>query len=52
MRWISIDMKNFLEYFSEIRHGKALWKIFLFIGIVFVFIESIIGRPNKKNMKS
>ena len=52
IRWIPIDKKEFPKYFNEVRHGKALWKIFLIINIIFIFFESIIGRPNNKNMKS
>ena len=52
IRWIPIDKKEFPKYFNEVRHGKALWKIFLIITIILIFFESIIGRPNNKNMKS
>ena len=52
IRWMPIDKKSFTKYFYETRHGKALWKIFLIISILLVFLESIIGRPANKNMKS
>ena len=51
IRWIPMDKKEFSKYFYEVRHGKALWKIFLIITIFLIFFESMIGRPNNKNMK-
>ena len=51
IRWIPMNMKEFSKYFYEVRHGKALWKVFLIICIILIFVESIAGRPINKNMK-
>jgi len=51
IRWIPMNMKEFSKYFHEVRHGKALWKVFLIICIILIFVESIVGRPINKNMK-
>jgi len=51
IRWIPMDKKEFSKFFFEVRHGKALWKIFLIITIILIFLESLVGRPNNKNMK-
>ena len=34
---------------NEIRHGKALWKIFLLFAIMLFLIETWVGRPTLKN---
>lgn len=49
-KWLTIQDK-FSSIFSETRHGKSLWKIFLFLTLLFLLAESIIGRPQLKNMK-
>ena len=41
----------FINVFNEIRHGKALWKIFLMIAIFLFLIETWIGRPALNNNK-
>ena len=40
-----------LDIFNEIRHGKALWKLFLFLAIVLFLLETWIGRPTANNMR-
>lgn len=49
-RWMKMD-ENLTTSFSEIRHGKALWKIFLCIVIILLIIETLVGFPQKKNLK-
>ena len=39
---------DFINVFNEIRHGKALWKIFLILAIILFLLETWIGRPNYK----
>ena len=36
---------GFINIFKEIRHGKALWKIFLILAIVLFLLETWVGRP-------
>ena len=36
VRWLKLD-DNFKNEFSEIRHGKSLWKIFFGIILIFGF---------------
>ena len=50
LRWINLD-SDFKQVFSETRHGKSLWKIFLFAAIVFLLIETILSAPNTKSLK-
>ena len=50
LRWISLD-DDFKKVFSETRHGKSLWRIFLFAAIVFLLIETILSAPKTKNLK-
>ena len=50
LRWINRD-KNFNEVFSETRHGKSLWNIFLIIAIILLLIETILSAPNAKKLK-
>ena len=50
LRWISLD-KDFNEIFSESRHGKSLWNIFLILAIIFLLIETILSAPNTKKLK-
>ena len=40
---------SFNNSFNEIRHGKALWKIFLLLAIILFLIETWIGRPTLNN---
>jgi len=50
LRWISLD-ENFNKVFSETRHGKSLWNIFLILAIIFLLIETILSAPNTKKLK-
>ena len=50
LEFIKLD-KNLNTSFSEKRNGKSLWKIFLYLSILFFLLESIIGLPNEKAMK-
>ena len=50
LEFIKLD-KNLSTSFSEKRNGKSLWKIFLYLSILFFLLESIIGLPNEKAMK-
>jgi len=50
LEFIKLD-KNLNSSFSEKRNGKSLWKIFLYLSILFFLLESIIGLPNEKAMK-
>ena len=50
LRWIDID-ENLNEVFSETRHGKSLWNIFLILAIIFLLIETILSAPNTKKLK-
>ena len=43
------DLKN---EFSELRNGKSLWRVILIIIIVLAILETIIGRPDPKRMKT
>ena len=49
-KWIA-PSNNFINVFNEIRHGKALWKLFLILAIVLFLLETWIGRPTTKNMR-
>ena len=49
-KWIS-PSNNFIKVFNEIRHGKALWKLFLILAIVLFLLETWIGRPTTNNMR-
>ena len=40
---------NLINVFNEIRHGKALWKMFLIFAIILFWIETWAGRPVLKN---
>ena len=42
---------DFINVFKEIRHGKALWKIFLILAVIFFLLETWIGRPSTSNVK-
>ena len=44
MRWIS-SKSDVAKTFSETRHGKSLWKLFLIASIIFLIAETIIGKP-------
>ncbi len=50
IRWLKLD-DNFKNKFSEIRHGKSLWKIFLYIILIMVLIETFLGKPDIKRTK-
>ena len=50
-RWIDID-PQFNSNFSQIRHGKSLWKIFLIAALFFLLIETIVSAPKIKRMKT
>ena len=43
---------EFNTIFSQIRHGKSLWKIFLIAALFFLLIETIVSAPNNKRMKT
>ena len=49
-KWIDLD-NNFTDKFNETRQGKSLWKIFLLIATILLFIETWVGRPIPKNIK-
>ena len=42
---------DFINIFKEIRNGKALWKIFLIMAIIFFLLETWIGRPSLNSSK-
>ena len=44
MRWIS-SKSDVAKTFSETRHGKSLWRLFLIASIIFLIAETIIGKP-------
>ena len=50
-RWLTMQ-ENFVEIFSETRQGKSLWKFFLIAAIIFLLLETMIGRPEPLKMKS
>ena len=50
-KWLTME-GNFAQVFSETRHGKYLWKIFLTLAIMLLLAETIIGRPELFKMKS
>ena len=50
-RWLTMQ-DNFVETFSETRQGKSLWKFFLIAAIIFLLLETMIGRPEPLKMKS
>ena len=50
LRWISLS-ENFNDVFSETRHGKSLWNIFLILAIIFLLLETILSAPNSKKLK-
>ena len=50
-RWITID-DDFAKIFSETRHGKSLWKIFLFLALIMFLIETLMGRPDYSRVKA
>ena len=49
-KWIKVD-NNFFNVFSEVRHGKSLWKIFLILTLAFILLETWVGRPSGNNTK-
>ena len=42
---------DFAKIFSETRHGKSLWKIFLFLALIMFLIETLLGRPDYSKLK-
>ena len=50
-RWLTID-DNLQNVFSKIRNGESLWRIFLLFAIIFMLIETIIGRPKTNEIKN
>ncbi len=42
---------GFVNIFKEVRHGKALWKIFLILAIILFLLETWIGRPTLNNYR-
>ncbi len=50
LRWISLS-ENFNEVFSDTRHGKSLWNIFLILAIIFLLLETILSAPKSKKLK-
>ena len=50
LRWINLD-SDFKQVFSETRHGKSLWKMFLLASIVFLLIETILSAPKPESLK-
>jgi len=50
-RWIS-NTDNLALKLQEIRHGKSLWRYFLVLAIIFLGLESIIGRVKPEELKS
>jgi len=44
--------QNASAVLQDLRYGKALWRNFLIIAIVLLILETIIGRPNTKALKS
>ena len=51
IRWLKLD-DNFKNEFSEIRHGKSLWKIFLYVILILVLIETFLVNQILKELKS
>tara|TARA_B100000073_G_scaffold239093_1_gene200219 strand:+ start:3756 stop:5801 length:2046 start_codon:yes stop_codon:yes gene_type:complete len=43
--------QDFISVFKEIRHGKALWKIFLILAIILFLLETWIARPSLNNSR-
>ena len=50
IRWITMD-DDFAKIFSETRHGKSLWKIFLFLASIMFLIETLLGKPDFSKLK-
>ena len=50
-RWLTIE-DDFIDVFSETRQGKSLWKMFLAAALIFLLLETIIGRPEPMKMKT
>ena len=50
LRWINLN-GNFKKVFSETRHGKSLWKMFLFAAIIFLLIETKLSAPKIERLK-
>ena len=43
---------DFAKIFSETRHGKSLWKIFLILASIMFLIETLLGKPDLSKLKS
>ena len=37
---------------KEIRYGRSIWRLLLFIALSCLLIESILGRPNTERLKT
>ena len=42
---------DFAKIFSETRHGKSLWKIFLFLASIMFLIETLLSKPDLSKLK-
>ncbi|MFL2982945.1 MAG: vWA domain-containing protein [Candidatus Neomarinimicrobiota bacterium] len=49
IQWLIME-DNFADSFTEVRHGKSLWKFFLIAAIILFLLETIIGRPNSSSI--
>ena len=50
-RWFKMQ-DNLPNIFSNARHGKSLWKTFLFLAMILLLIETIIGRPKIDSIRN
>ena len=50
IRLITMD-DDFAKIFSETRHGKSLWKIFLLFALIMFLIETLLGRTDNSKLK-
>ncbi len=44
--------ENIADSINELRYGTALWRQYLLCAIILMLIESVIGRPNLKTLKT
>ena len=49
--WID-PVKNLSKELQNIRHGKSLWRTFLILAIILLFLETILGRARPASMKN
>jgi hypothetical protein len=49
--WID-PVKNLSKELQNIRHGKSLWRTFLILAIILLFLETILGRVRPASMKN